>query len=447
MNPHDEHAIRDNWELLKQELNIEEFVGKLVKAGVWSPHQSDFVLNSAPLDRDSKGQRFLETVVKSGSKCYQTFCNILRESKTNPRYETLIKALSIQHSVSPDSGVSYMGSPRQSTTLSSISTTSSMSLNVGACAENPSGDRNERMVSARAPWRADDLYHPDETDEDRPGTPAEAVHAAVQKASDATSGNLDMVTLEKELVKIAPTIADLFSKIHTQTTTVVATSEEELKKIREDNDRLRKTNRSLVEKLNSFQQKIIQLQLENKKLREFNDNEKTKQTQLDEKSSELDKLKEKLIEQKHLLEEKERELDMQLEKLQMVIIDNEEQKLKLASLEQLHEEGLREYEDQQYQIEELQKEKDQQKGQIEVLEEKQKMSEQILQRLEERLIMLEQRSNQKNKTRPRYYGPSRPWMNGMMEKSHHAQVKLQPQFPTDFSSSNIGGKGGKGWNV
>ena len=309
------------------------------------------------------------------------------------------------------------------------------------------GDRMERMVSARAPWREELPRHEETMDsteevqeENRPSTPADAVQLAVQKASDSKSGNLDMETLEKELIKIAPTIADLFSKIHTQTTTVTAKSDDELRKIKDDNDRLRKTNRSLVEKLNSFQQKIIQLQLENKKLREVSDNEKVKQTQLDEKSTELEKLKDKLIEQKKALEDKERELDSQMSKLQSVIIDNEEQKFKLANLQQLHEEGLREYGEQQQQIEELQKDKEKQRAQIQLLEDKQSMSEQLLYRMEERLLMLER--GPVKKSRPRF-GPSRPWMNGMIDKSHHANVKLQPQFPTDFSSN---GKGGKGWS-
>ena len=315
-----------------------------------------------------------------------------------------------------------------------------MSLNVGACADNLTGDKNERMVSARAPWR-DDIAP--QADPERPSTPADAVQKAVMMASDEKNGSLDMEALEKELLKIAPTIADLFNKIHTQTLSVTANSEEELKQIKDDNDRLRKTNRTLVEKLNSFQQKIIQLQLENKKLREVSDNEKVKQNQLEEKSTELDKLKDKLIKQKHELEEKEKELDSQMLKLQNVIIDNEEQKLKMANLEQLHEEGLVEYEDQQLQIMELQKEKDQQKEQIEALEVKQRTSEHLLYRLEERLIMLEQRGqNQtRNRTRPRNMG-SQPWMNGMMAKSHHVHVKLQPQFPAEFDIAK-----GKGWSV
>ena len=332
------------------------------------------------------------------------------------------------------------------------SSSSSLSLNLGESASPGTDNGENRMYSARAPWRSeitkqDGFESVNEVsmthgENDRPTTPADAVQKAVQKASDSKSGNVDMEALEQELVKIAPTIADLFNKIHQQTsTTVVATSEEELKKIKDDNDRLRKTNRSLVEKLNSFQQKIIQLQLENKKLREVSENEKIKENMLEQKSAELNILKEKLAEQKKALEEKERELDIQMEKIAQVVSDNEEQKLKLANLEQLHEEGMKEFDEQQQQIAELQQEKEQQKEQIQVLEEKQKMSESMLYRLEERLLQLERGGNRRN-TRSKF-GLSKPWMNGMVERSHHVNVKLQPQFPTDWSSN---GKGGKGWS-
>lgn len=441
MNPEDENKVRQNWEIIKQEINTDDFVTKFINLGVFRPAEAQQILNGIPGTLDSKSNRFLEAVINGGNKYYQTMCNIILDNSRNPRYKKLAKILGIDQD--GDSGVSVCPSQRPGT---SVSVASSLSLNLGACAENISGDRMERMVSARAPWREELPRHEEHMDsseadqeDNRPSTPSDAVHMAVQKASDSKSGALDMETLEKELVKIAPTIADLFSKIHTQTTTVVAQSEEELKKIKEDNDRLRKTNRTLVEKLNSFQQKIIQLQLENKKLREFNDNEKVKQNQLDEKSTELEKLKDKLIEQKKALEEKEKELDMQMNKLQTVINDNEEQKFKLANLEQLHEEGVREHEQQQKQIEELQKEKEQQKEKIQALEEKQSLSEQLLYRMEERLLMLERGSPKR--TRPRF-GPTRPWMNGMLEKSHHANVKPQPQFPADFSSNM---KGGKGW--
>lgn len=453
MNQTDERKLRQNWEIIKQEINVDEMVGKFVSLGVFTTVQRDAIIGPNSKSPETKSQKFLEAVLNGGNKTYQIFCNVVLENAKNPRNQTIIKVLGIELPYILDTGIAECG--RQMTSSSIVSTSSSLSLSLGACAENLAGDKDpQRMVSARAPWRETLPYRENSQDNEfkdlgeenyRPSTPADAVHKAIEMASDTKSGELDMEALEMELVKIAPTIADLFSKIQKQTTTVTATSEEELQKVKEDNDRLRKTNRSLVEKLNSFQQKIIQLQLENKKLREINENEKIKQSQLEQRSCELENLKYKLLEQKRALEEKEKELDLQMEKLQTVINDNEEQKLKLANLQQLHEEGLREYEEQQMQIEELQRQKEQQKEKILALEEKQRMSEELLYRFEERLLLLEKGGAKKSRQR---FGIGKPWMNGMVERSHHVHVKLQPQFPTDWSSgstNNPNGKGGKGW--
>ena len=292
-------------------------------------------------------------------------------------------------------------------------------------------------------------------DDCRPTTPAEAVHMAVAKATlaaanldnadDPKAGSVNMETLEQELVRIAPTIADLFNKISSQKKTVVAATEEELKHIKDDNERLRKTNRSLVEKLNSFQQKIIQLQLENKKLKDVSDQEKSKKEELQQRASELEGLKERLEEQKKALEEKEHELDLQMQKIAQVIADNDQQKEQLGHLEKLHEEGLRDFDMQQEQITSLMEDKEKQKEQIEDLEAKQRFGEQLLYRLEERLLQLERGGGAARRNRQRsQFGlsMSKPWMNGMVERSHHANVKFTPSFPSDLSQY----KGGKGWN-
>lgn len=276
---------------------------------------------------------------------------------------------------------------------------------------------------------------------------------AVAKAKIASSENgeeskgVDMETLEQELVRIAPTIADLFNKMSTQKNTVVAASEEELKKIKDDNERLRKTNRSLVEKLNSFQQKIIQLQLENKKLKDESQSEKKKQEELQQRASELEGLKERLEEQKKALQQKEHELDIQMEKIASVIADNEKQKEQLEHLEQMHEEGLREFDLQQEQIATLMEEKEKQNEKIEDLEAKQRFGEQLLYRLEERLLLLERGGPKRNRQRSQFgLSYTRPWMNGMVERSHHANVKFQPHFPSDNSNPGSYSKGGRGWN-
>ena len=268
---------------------------------------------------------------------------------------------------------------------------------------------------------------------------------ALENGDDPKTAGVNMETLEQELVRIAPTIADLFNKISSQKNSVAAATEEELKKIKDDNERLRKTNRSLVEKLNSFQQKIIQLQLENKKLKDDSEREKVKQDELQQRASELEGLKERLEEQKRALEEKEYELDIQMQKIAQVVSDNGKQKEQLDNLERLHEEGLREFDLQQEQITSLMDEKEKQKEQIEDLEAKQRFGEQLLYRLEERLLLLERGGGAARRNRQRsQFGlsMSKPWMNGMVERSHHANVKFQPNFPSDLSQY----KGGRGWN-
>jgi len=102
MSSVDESVIRRNWEVLKQELDVDDFVRKLVSAGVWCSTQRTAIYGNA--SRDARAEGFLNEVIKSGAKCIQTVCNILAENRTNPRYEALVKALGIRQSTTPDSG-------------------------------------------------------------------------------------------------------------------------------------------------------------------------------------------------------------------------------------------------------------------------------------------------------------------------------------------------------
>lgn len=166
------------------------------------------------------------------------------------------------------------------------------------------------------------------------------VTALTEKAGGDTP--VDMHVLEQELVRMAPTIADLFKKIAKQTSNI-PTSEEELRKVKEENERLRKTNKSLIEKLNTFQQKIIQLQLDNKKLKENGDTTRAKQEELSVKAGELHDLERRLDEHKKALEEKEQELNLQLLKLKEIEEENEQQRQKIDKLEELQDEGIIRY--------------------------------------------------------------------------------------------------------
>jgi ABC-type phosphate transport system auxiliary subunit len=76
-------------------------------------------------------------------------------------------------------------------------------------------------------------------------------------------------------------------------------------------DTRRKTNRTLIEKLNTFQQRIIRLQLENKNLREAGEGAKEAKQDLDNKAHELEVIEKRIEDQKSALEEKEKELKVQ----------------------------------------------------------------------------------------------------------------------------------------
>lgn len=104
MNAEDENKMRQNWEIIKQEINTDDFVTKFVHLGELSPTEGQRILNGVHGSTDSKGERFLEMVIQGGNKCYQTLCNILLENSNNPRYKTLAKVLGIDQDRRNDSG-------------------------------------------------------------------------------------------------------------------------------------------------------------------------------------------------------------------------------------------------------------------------------------------------------------------------------------------------------
>jgi hypothetical protein len=96
----------------------------------------------------------------------------------------------------------------------------------------------------------------------------------------------------------------------------------------------------------------------------------------------------------------------------------------------------------------LVEEKERQKDQIDSLEEQQKMGEQRLLRLEQRLNQLEQGPRRQGRNR-RVMSPPRNnhWMNGYVDRSHHANVKFQSEikFNLDRDGKRTSSQGKAGW--
>ncbi|XP_062568385.1 nucleoprotein TPR-like [Saccostrea cucullata] len=439
MNPENERKLWRNWMFLKQELPVLEITDKMIEAGIYTEENKKDINNVKPNTKLMRAERFLNILLETGDKGYETFCHFLRQESSG-RFEEINEKMEIAVHKEPvtEDPAAAGGSCDQNHT--------EISANLLADRQNTMNSRQSSSIS-RASTNVSFAADPVQA------AASVQAAAAVMANVGVNESGVDLKLLETELVRIAPTIAELFQKI-VQTTKQTNPSWDELQRVKADNERLRKSNRALIEKLNTFQKQIIQLQLENKKLRDKGVCETETKGELDRKAEELEKLKQKLEQQKQELEEKDQELNEQLQKIKDIEDENERQKVQILNLQVLHDEGVSERSRQQIQITELREEKEKQNNKIAHLEEMQKKDEDRLERLEARLRLLEQLAPAS--TRGTSYGAPRrrnarvvsppramPWMSGVVNRSHHANVKFTPPPPR----GGVGGKTQeKGWS-
>ncbi|XP_063429886.1 uncharacterized protein LOC134712357 [Mytilus trossulus] len=467
----DERKLWRNWTFLKHELRVEELTEGLFKAGRFNAETKEMILTVQPNTKFMKAEKFLSALIRSGIKGYKTFCKLMQTDPSN-RYAEVMEKLGISDQDDMSDSVSQAESEEQRP----ISAKSSMSGGTGISSKD--GETGEKKIKPSVPDILRQLPGP--TNESGTTTPnllttptslirqasvtstpnndtASAVYAVrtALESGETTNTVADLTALEKELVRIAPTIADLFQRItKSKDEQPNASSVEELNKLKEENERLRRTNRTLIEKLNIFQQQIINLQLENKKLRANDKCDQKSKEELNKRNQELENLRKKFEVQQQELERKEVELNTQLLKIHEIEEENERQKIQIMKLEVLHDESVDDRKEQQDQIEQLMKEKVHQQYQINTLTEKQSADEERLQKMEQRLLMLENigsgsrasywnnRSRDKNKRTTRVVSPPRsmPWMNGVLNRSHNANVKFNPPTPLNKPPQE------KGWS-
>ncbi|XP_052107208.1 girdin-like isoform X6 [Mytilus californianus] len=410
----DEETLWKHWMYLKNELHVEDLLVDLVKSGVFTEHQQNDILHVSPNTRQMKAEKFLKVLIQSGEKGFDVFCEILRRNSDN-RYQAVIDKLNISNTPVESTGASGIAAPINNNVQfrpeSSASAASSTSLCSLPSHDGETGEKNiKQNKSARRAWRSDASMTGSETARQPMATQNQEnldVSTVTQNTNrvvnndepqgaasisgqlnDRQNSNIDMQVLEQELLRLAPTIADVFHRI-SQSTAQVPVSEEDIKKVREDNERLRKTNRTLIEKLNIFQQRIIRLQLENKNLREEGEGANEAKKDLEDKANELDAIEKRIENQKIALEEKEKELKVQLMKIEEIENNMSKQRNKIQELHTLYDEGVEESCKQQDEIQKLQEEKEVQDAQIGQLEYKQKLSNERMKDLEDRLEQLE----------------------------------------------------------
>ncbi|XP_048737466.1 golgin subfamily A member 6-like protein 22 [Ostrea edulis] len=430
----DERILWKNWQYLKNEIYVEDFIDAMMEAGIFNAQNKRDIMMVQPSTRQMKAEKFLNVLIQTGERGYEMFTTVLNDMSTDNRYTSLMEKLNLPtsnvmvvHPLVDDASAAACDYRPDTRGSQRPSTASSGSTDISR-----DGETGERKRSARQAWRsqtsgstppsassrrppsnsgARGMVRQPSTGEVNsvarfPNQPQSPDVADEQPPSAASSDDrrlneknlsVDMNILEQELVRIAPTIAELFQKISKTTSSNIPVSEEEIRKVKDENERLRKTNRALIEKLNNFQQKIIQLQLENKNLRENGEGAKEAKEELGRKARELQEMERRLEEQKNALEEKEMELNIQLMKIKEIEKDIIRQKRQITKLEILHEEGQQENERQQEEIATLKDDRLKQQEQIRQLELKQRQGDERLRRLEERLKQIEEAPVNKNK--------------------------------------------------
>ncbi|OWF46637.1 sporulation-specific protein 15-like [Mizuhopecten yessoensis] len=443
MDSEDERRLIKNWTLVKNELVVDKFLHEFTESRIFSESTHREIKNVQPNTRLMRADKFLHSVIKTGCHAYEKFCDVLRRDSN--RYKEVMDVLEITNSpeavpsdsddrpasnVSSKSERSNTEEKKQSDRNTTQNTTPVQS-STGITASSPRKALPSIDTSAMTPEQSSVVQM------------TQAAASAMTNSEWGIQGGIDVEIVEKGLIEIAPAIAELMKNV-VATTSNDPIKLEEYQKVRNENEALRKTNRALVEQLNSFQQKIIQLQIENKKLRDTGKCTKLLKGDLEKRATTLESIRKRLEEQKAHLEEKERDLNIQLRKIKEIDEERDRFSLKLMKLQVLHDDGMAERNAQKEHILELRVIKEKQQNHIELLEDIQRSDEEAMKMLEERLNCLEQygtpryqtASYQKSSTRARkntrVVSPPRTmhWMNGMVSRSHHANVKFLPPSPT-----------------
>ena len=90
----DERKLWKHWAFLKNELYVDDLLPNMESAGVFTANQVKDILNVAPSTRQMKAEKFLNSMINSGDKGFETFCNVLRQENGN-RHRSVMERLDI----------------------------------------------------------------------------------------------------------------------------------------------------------------------------------------------------------------------------------------------------------------------------------------------------------------------------------------------------------------
>lgn len=91
----DERMLWKNWQYLKNEIYVEDFIDAMMEAGIFTAQNKRDIMMVQPSTRQMKAEKFLNVLIQAGEKGYEMFTTVLHAMRTDNRYTSLMEKLNL----------------------------------------------------------------------------------------------------------------------------------------------------------------------------------------------------------------------------------------------------------------------------------------------------------------------------------------------------------------
>lgn len=91
----DERMLWKNWQYLKNEIYVEDFIDPMMEAGVFTAQNKRDIMTVQPSTRQMKAEKFLNVLIQAGERGYEMFTTVLHDMRTDNRYTSLMEKLNL----------------------------------------------------------------------------------------------------------------------------------------------------------------------------------------------------------------------------------------------------------------------------------------------------------------------------------------------------------------
>jgi hypothetical protein len=91
----DERILWKNWQYLKNEIYVEDFIDAMMEAGIFNAQNKRDIMMVQPSTRQMKAEKFLNVLIQTGERGYEMFTTVLNDMSTDNRYTALMEKLNL----------------------------------------------------------------------------------------------------------------------------------------------------------------------------------------------------------------------------------------------------------------------------------------------------------------------------------------------------------------